>query len=193
MDTLKDLSRELDAAGIQRNSARSALWFKKNIKKLGQINRRELMNDDALNPTNEVLPGMVYMFFYDAKHKETLPYFDRFPLIIMVDAAPGGFTGLNLHYLPPVIRYKFLKDLSTTLSDRRYDERTRFEISMKRLKAARKFRAFEPCFKHYLTKHIKSRMVNVPAAHWDLVVYLPTEQFSGAAKSKVWMESLRKM
>ena len=193
MDSLKDLSRELDATGIKRNTARSALWFKQNIKKLGNLSRQDLLNDDSLKPATDILPGMIYFFVYDAKHKKSLPYFDRFPLIIMVDGAPGGFTGLNLHYLPPIIRYKFLKDLESTLSDTRYDERTRFEITKKKLQAAKKFRAFEPCFKHYLVTQIKSRVINVPSTFWDLVVYLPTEQFSGASKSKVWVESLRKM
>lgn len=193
MENLKDLSRELDASGIRKNSARSALWFKQNIKRLRDINRRDLLKDDTLEIAKEINPGMVYMFFYDAKHKETLPYYDRFPLIIMIDAAAGGFTGLNLHYLPPIVRYKFLRDLNDILTDKRYDDNTRFRITLNRLKGIRKFKEFEPCFKHYLTKQIRSNIVKVPASVWDMVVYLPTEHFSGAAKSKVWMESLKKV
>lgn len=38
-----------------------------------------------------VLPGCMYTFQYDAKHKATLPYFDRMPLIILVDFTKTGF------------------------------------------------------------------------------------------------------
>ena len=46
--------------------------------------------------------------YYDAKHKATLPYYDGFPLILMLGPAKGGFMGLNLHYLPPVVRARLL-------------------------------------------------------------------------------------
>ena len=51
------------------------------------------------------------MFFYDPKHKDTLPYYDRFPLSVIIGPAKGGFYGLNLHYLPPVLRAKMLDAL----------------------------------------------------------------------------------
>jgi hypothetical protein len=40
--------------------------------------------------------GSMQMFFYDPKTKETLPYYDTFPLVVVVGPAEGGFYGLNL-------------------------------------------------------------------------------------------------
>lgn len=49
------------------------------------------MRDEQVNLKNRVGSGQMYMFYYDPKHKKTLPYYDRFPLIIMVGPAEGGF------------------------------------------------------------------------------------------------------
>lgn len=192
MSILTDINSKLTAAGVRKNTPQAALWFKQHVKDLA-INREELLRDENLEATKDIMPGMMFMYMYDAKHKSTLPYWDRFPLIIMVDGAPGGFYGLNLHYLSPMIRFKFLKDLTYTLSDRRYDEKTRFKITFNMLKKVSRFKEFEPCYHHYLTKHIKSRVVKVPASEWDSVVYLPTEEFVGASKGQVWAESMKRI
>ena len=40
---------------------------------------------------NFIEPGMMYTFAYDPKHKATLPYYDRFPLIFPINKTKGGF------------------------------------------------------------------------------------------------------
>lgn len=40
--------------------------------------------------------GRMYHFRYDPKGKETLPYYDTFPLIFMVGPAAGGFYGIRV-------------------------------------------------------------------------------------------------
>ena len=89
-------------AGASRNSVAlrtddAKKWFKKEVKKLGAIQPRTVMKDEALDPASKYVAGNMYMYFYDPKHKATLPYYDRFPLTIAVQPAPGGFYGLNLH------------------------------------------------------------------------------------------------
>ena len=46
--------------------------------------------------------GQMFLFAYDAKHKDTLPYYDRYPLIFPFKKVNDGFLGINMHYLPPV-------------------------------------------------------------------------------------------
>ena len=55
--------------------------------------------------------GKMYMFYYDAKTKDKLPYWDRFPLIFVLDVRPDRFWGVNLHYLPPLYRAKLMNAL----------------------------------------------------------------------------------
>tara|TARA_B100000902_G_scaffold399193_1_gene468902 strand:+ start:1460 stop:2053 length:594 start_codon:yes stop_codon:yes gene_type:complete len=178
-------------AGVTARTKESRAWFEKKVKELGKVNRQDLLKDDALDPTTKEIAGSMYMYFYDPKTKETLPYYDRFPLIIMVEQAKGGFYGLNLHYLRPDIRAQFLDELMKT-APKKTTSRTRLtKMRYDLLKGVRKYKEFKPCFKHYLTGHVKSKMVRVPMTDWEIAVFLPTEQFSKKSKTAVWSESLK--
>lgn len=178
-------------AGVTARTKKSREWFQAKVKELGRVNRQSLLKDDALEPTTREIAGSMYMYFYDPKTKETLPYYDRFPLIIMVEQAKGGFYGLNLHYLRPDIRAQFLDELMKT-APRKATNKTRLtKMRYDLLKGVRKYKEFKPCFKHYLTSHIKSKMVRVPMTDWEIAIFLPTEQFTKASKTKVWSESLK--
>ncbi len=63
------------------NSARE--WFRDTAGKMNRINEREMMKGDTARMTTQPLLGSMYMFYYDPKHKEELPYYDRFPLIFI--------------------------------------------------------------------------------------------------------------
>ena len=133
--------------------------------------------------------GHMYMFYYDAKHKETLPYFDRFPMIFPYKKVKGGFMGINLHYLPHILRAKLMDSLYDISSNDLYDETTKLRMSYNILSSASKYKWFKPCIKHYLTTQVRSRFLYVYPAEWDIALFLPLERFSGASKSKVWSDS----
>ena len=128
------------------------------------------------------------MYFYDAKHKDTLPYWDSFPLTIIVGPAEKGFYGINLHYLPIPLRAKFLDGLMDITSDKRYNEGTKFNISYNYMQRAAKMKYFKPCFKHYLTKQVEGNFAVVPAPEWEIATFLPTAQWKGN-KSQVYKDS----
>lgn len=173
-------------AGVTARTDDARDWFRGKIKEIGTPNRQRLLKDPALTPSRRPRIGSMYMYFYDPKHRETLPYYDAFPLVLMVGPAPGGFYGLNLHYLSPVVRAKFLDKISNTLNNKRYDETTRLRITYDLLKSTRKYREFAPCFKHYLTKHVDSNIARVEASEWEIAIFLPTEQFRKKNKTHVW-------
>lgn len=185
------LEKEASATGFAARSKEARAWFTERVKELnGRINRKSLLNDEAVKPQNNPKWGFMYMFVYDALHKETLPYYDRFPLIILLSPAPGGFMGLNLHYLHPKTRALFLDKLvATFVKDDTVSETTRMKIRYELLARARAHRYFKPCLKHYLFDQVKSRIAMVDATHWETAIFLPTEHFSGAQKTKVWRES----
>ena len=83
-------------AGIERNTDESLKWFKKQLADMKSVNRQDLLKDENFKARSRPLPGRMFMYFYDPKHKKTLPYYDRFSLIFMVEKAKGGFYGLNL-------------------------------------------------------------------------------------------------
>lgn len=181
---------ELEAfrAGITPRTRESREWFRKRAQDLRRINRRELMREEPLRTRNKQIIGSMQMFFYDPKTKDTLPYYDKFPLAIIVGPAEGGFHGLNLHYLPPTLRAKFL-DALMEISDQNIDETSKFKARYRILKSSSKLRYFKPCFKHYLTAHVKSQFAEVPAPEWEIAAFLPTASWSKTSANEVYRDS----
>lgn len=187
----QNLELQAFRAGIQPRTKESIAWFQKKAADLRRINREQLMKEKPLDTRSQVRPGNMFMFFYDPKHKETLPYYDRFPLIIMVDSAPKGFYGMNLHYLPPTLRAKFLDQLLDITNNKSFDETTRFKLSYELLKGSQKFKYFKPCFKHYLTSQVRSKFAYVAPPEWEIATFLPTANFAKANKNAVYRDSRR--
>ena len=131
------------------------------------------------------------MFFYDPKHKETLPYYDTFPLVIVVKPAKGGFLGLNLHYLPPTLRAKFLDALMDNVTSKKSDD-AKFDLTVRLLASTSKLRYYEPCIKHYLNEKVATKFAEVKAPEWEIATFLPLAQFEKATKQKIYADS-RKM
>jgi hypothetical protein len=183
------LEKQAFRAGITPRTEESRKWFAAKAKNMRNINREQLMKEDQLKSRNRTLIGGMYMFFYDPKHKDTLPYYDRFPLIIMVGKAPGGFYGLNLHYLPPKLRLKFFANLMDIQGDKRLSDNDKINITYKMLKSSTKLRPFAPCFKHYLTQHVKGNFAEVPVPEWEIAVFLPTADFRKANPYKVYFDT----
>lgn len=178
-------------AGITPRTKESRAWFQKKASNLRSINREALMQEDPLKRGNRQIVGSMQMFFYDPKLKEELPYYDAFPLVIVVGPAEGGFYGINLHYLPPILRAKMLDSLMDIASSKNTDD-AKFRLTYKMLNASSKFKYFKPCFKHYLNDHVKSRFAQVPAPEWEIATFLPTADFRKANRQKVYSDS-RKM
>jgi len=156
------------------------------------VNRRSLMREDPVEQRAKSAAGSMYMFFYDPKHRATLPYYDSFPLIIAVGPAPGGFYGLNLHYLPIPLRAKFLDELVGITNNSRYDESTKFDMSYQYLKSTSSMKYFKPCYKHYLTKQVEGKLAYIPPPEWEIATFLPAAQWQKGGRSQAYADA-RKM
>ena len=77
-------------AGITPRTKESREWFMKKAKNLRSINRDALMDEEPLRKSGKQIVGSMQMFFYDPKHKDTLPYYDAFPLVIVVELPRVG-------------------------------------------------------------------------------------------------------
>lgn len=182
---------ELEAfrAGITPRTKESRDWFRKKAQALTRVNRDKV--HDSQSKSSKQIVGNMYMFFYDPKTKDTLPYYDKFPLAIILGPAPGGFHGLNLHYLPPTLRAQFLDQLLDVTTNKNYDDSTRFKASYALLKRAQKFKYFKPCFKHYLSSHVKSQFALVEAPEWEIAAFLPTADWEKSSAAQVYKDSRR--
>lgn len=183
------LEYEAFRAGITPRTEQSREWFMTKAKELKNINRNTLMKEDPILLKNRQVIGSMFMFFYQPKHKDTLPYYDSFPLVIVLKPAKDGFLGLNLHYLPPVLRAKFLDSLLDITNNKKYNETTKFNLTYELLKGAEKYKYFKPCIKHYLTSHVRSRFAMVQAPEWEIATFLPTADFQKATAREVYRDS----
>ena len=170
------------------NNARN--WLRAKVKDLNPSTRTLMGDRDRLKNNSTI--GKMYFYFYDPKTKDTLPYYDRFPLVIPIESYKDGFLGLNLHYIHPKQRLILLDKLSETATNNNFDSKTKLRVSYSYLAGAS--RAFEatPCIKRYLYSHIQSRFLEISADEWDIAAMLPVETFVGAITSKVYADSRKK-
>lgn len=170
---------------------KSTSWFDQQalLIKKQNITAKSVLKGQNLTAT--IRPGNLYMFLYDAKHKETLPYWDMFPLVFPYEKTKDGFMGLNMHYLPYQLRVQLLDRLMQFANNKRMDESTKLKYSWSIIGGVSKFKSAEPCIKHYLSAHVKSSFKLIPAQDWATAMMLPVEAFIGASKNAVWQDSKR--
>ena len=169
-------------------------WYRDQAKALQKKNQtdrliRELRTDSNRRQDTRFLLGNMYLFAYDPKHKETLPYYDRFPLIFPINKAKGGFLGINLHYLPPPFRAKLMDELYTVMNNKAFNDTTRLTANYKILNSTTKFKHFKPCIKHYLNAQVRSKPAYINPTEWDVALFLPTQKFVGATTTQVYADS----
>lgn len=207
-----DQFRSLTSRQLIPKTQQAIDWYSKTIKSLGGVPSREVILSDTSKDRKirkSPIYGKMFLFFYDAKTKEDLKYFDRFPIVIPIEPyvhenGSRGFMGLNLHYLPPLLRMKFLDKLHELTNNKKYNSTTKFKLTYEFLSGSAKLKEFKPCLKIYLTKpnHIKSSMLELSYPDWVTVSLLPTEFFvtyknngNGRrySKEKVWADSRSKI
>lgn len=171
------LSKEMSAAGIRPRTDAARGWL---FSKLGQLripsNRSSILND-ATRISHKAFIGRMYMYHYDPKYKETLPIWDKFPLVIPMEIYSDGFLGLNLHYLDPSSRLVLLDRLQDFINNDKYDNTTRFNLSYDLLSKSRRYSLIQPCIKRYLLSHIRSPIIYIEPEQWESAIFLPTQKF----------------
>jgi len=197
MSTKRFIFQRLLSEGIEKgfqpgSSEESRRWFRDKAGQLSDIRPDRLMKTKGArdNTVNRLFhPGDLYLFQYEAKGKETLPYYDRFPLVMLIEDYSGGFMGVNFHYLPPKLRAVLMTQMYEFLSDERFDEKTRLKFTYERLKSLSGKSLWKPCIKRYLNNQCKSRFVKIHPAEWDIVLQLPLDRFVGARRTTVYKHS----
>jgi hypothetical protein len=184
------LESEAFRKGLTARSKEASVWFQKKAKELGSLGKN-VLKDDRLTVSGGAKIGEMVMYTYNPKLKKQLPYYDTFPLTIVVGPAKDGFYGINLHYLPPKVRAIFLDHLNDVATNQKFNKTTKFRVTYSMLKATAKYKYFKPCFKHYLTKHVSSNIMKVNAAEWNIAIFLETAAFRKKSERFVWGRSRR--
>ena len=195
-------ARVEESDGLLPQERRAILWFQNYNHELlswQAENRGETFNavatskfDKRLVSRKAAMMGCLYFFLYAPIHRNTLPHYDRFPLVIVLEKDETGFLGLNLHYLPYRVRAMFFDMLHSTRLLRTQDPlRTRLSVTYKMLKSVTKYKAFKPCVRRYRYSSMRTALLQVGETEWDIALFLPVEQFAKSTRSSVWSESLK--
>ena len=187
LSLLETLAKE-SPANLRKRSIASMNWFRDSVKRIRTTPQAWQRNINEFRDEFEM--GKMYMFFYDAKHKKTLPYWDRFPVMIPVERYETGVLGINLHYIAPRDRVKLMSALFELINEEQFNEETRFRLTYDLLKSVTKVRMAKPCIKQYLWGHVDSRLTEIHPDYWDIVSMLPVHKFNVNA-NKVYNESRR--
>ncbi len=168
----------------QGDTTKSATWYKNAISSIGQkVTAQKLLSQGKLSARPNI--GLLNLFFYDPKYKETLPYYDTFPLVLPLEAIKGGFSGLNFHYLSPGLRLRLLENMQRYATNKDLSK-ARFDVSWGRVKS---IPLVKPTIKKYLYKHVRSSFLRIDLNQAAIACYLPVQQFQKRPASSVYAAS----
>ena len=177
----KYMQSVIDAA---KGRPKSTEWFRDKIKEFGTPKAMNLIRDGK--QASRPFFGNLNMFFYDPKFKNTLPYYDRFPLVLPIERYSNGFLGINLHYLPIPLRIRLLDELMDYSTDTNFDSKTKINANYSKLKNVK---LLKPTLKRYLAGKVKSRFRRVDADEFTVATLLPVQRFTKSSAAKVWNDS----
>ena len=185
----KQMAAEMEQKGISANTRASQEWFFEKIEEMAdmRMSRQEVKQQYPI--AKRQILGQMYMFFYSPLTKNKLPYYDRFPLVILLEAHKETFMGLNLHYLPIDLRQQLYYRLLPRATTSVFNEFTRLRIDYSFLKSRNSLRAFKPCVKRYRYDQMIGRMAHVPANEWELTVHLPLALWRKSSEEAIHQDS----
>lgn len=184
--------RKITAADVK--AARD--WFRQRAAQTVSADPQLILAGTPSRMSTKFVPDMIgsmFHFLYDAKHKDTLPYWDMFPLVFPIEPYHDGFLGINLHYLPIPLRARLMDALYTTALTNDKNQAVQLQLSYGILRSASRFRYFAPCVKRYLSSHMQSRFFYVAPKEWDVALALPTARFQKTGPEVVWRDSMKRI
>jgi len=186
------LQKAMDSGQSDLSSVEARDWLRDKASSMRNVDTKKvLQNSNTTARKSKAVVGQMFLFAYDAKHKDTLPYYDRYPLIFPFKKVEDGFLGINMHYLPPIYRARLMDALYDTLNNDKMDETTRLKLNYSILSGAAKFKYFQPCIKRYLNSQLDSRLIYIDPKEWDFALFLPLQKFKGATTAVVYKDSRR--
>lgn len=199
-----DLEKELLKPGSTRRREKAATdWWIETMKRTHRASYDQQSKKYSVRPQDWMktrrgivrppIQGQMFCYWYDAKWKNELPYWDRFPIVLIIEMYDDGWLGLNLHYLPPFYRARLLGLIMGTMMSVKLSREAKARVTYDLIQSAAKWNVAKPCIKRYLRQHIVGKIVRVPPDEWEHTVMLPMDTWVGAARQQVWLESVQKM
>ena len=192
---LNKVSDAVRKGTVGQEVRRSAKWFQTKIKGLEGTLRNQWTQTNApkfyreaetkVNPKVLRLRanlGDLFCYYYNPKHRMTLPYYDRFPMIMLIGYEKETFLGLNFHYLNPRIRAILLDRVTAKIAG-----------GLIRWEKIMRIPQIAPTVKRYRYDHIVRKVIPIEEKENEIAIFLPLERFKKASKSKVWADSRKRI
>ena len=185
---LDKVSDAIRTGTVGKEIKRSARWFHDKIKGLkGEVRNRFSRTNAAkfyrdaetkINPAllhRRASLGDMYCYYYNPKHRDKLPYYDRFPMMMLISADQDTFLGLNFHYLRPKLRAILLDRVSAKIGG-----------GIPKWNRLKKVPEIERVVKRYRFDHIMRKVIPIEENEQEIAIFLPLERFKKASPSKIW-------
>ena len=157
----------------QGDTQKSASWYRNAVKNIqSSITAGRLMRENKL--INRPSAGRLNLFMYDPKTKDRLPLYDIVPLVLPLEPIPGGFLGMNFHYLPPLARYRMLEQLQKFATNNKFDRTTKLDLGYDDIKNSA---LMKPTIKKYLYSYTRSKFLRIDADEAAISIFLPVQRF----------------
>lgn len=192
LSKIKQLAK--DTPTFELRTQQSLDWYRQKISNISQTKTQLDPNQvfDKKHYVNYPKFGNIVTFRYSPKTKNSLPYYDAFPLVLIINVVPQGFIGLNFHYLSPIMRAGFMEklyDYQLSVSGGKNLPKIIINMKYEILKAQGSLFYYKACIKHYKKSQIKGMFYTLTPDEWDMALFLPTEKFIGEPKKSVWEKS----
>lgn len=186
-------TKQLDARQWLRDKGRT---HAKENKARRLARKQTLMSDESkFVPKNSIQVGQMFTYTYDAKHKDTLKYWDMSPVVFPIEITSNGILGINIHYIQPMLRAKLMDALLDIPEDK--TDKQKVKLSYEIVMSFASSDLAKPCIHRYLNSHIRGHVVEVPKEDWDYVAFLPLADFRSltqkVSNSIVYRDSLQKI
>lgn len=174
---------------LNQMQQQSATWFREELSRIkkNRYNKYQFILRGKQDTTKRLEIGKMYMFEYFPKHADTLPVWDRYPLVLPFNTAPNGFVAINFHYLPYRIRAWLLSKLVKVANEKTNKVRVNWQI----LKGLSRANVGAYATHRYLINHITSPFRLVRIEDYPKAIMLPLAGWYG--EDKVMINKFRRM
>lgn len=184
----KIASQTGDLRSIARHSPAAAKWYMEFIQQnIVKMNALEGLRSGK--STSRPSPGEFVIYSYDPKLKETLPFYDTMPLVLITSITNKGWYGINFHYMPPQIRLKIIQEMYK-ISRSTSNDQMKFKMSWQKAVAIGhqigQSKWFKHAIKQYLFNHVKSNVIRVKGDNVEPMLFLPIARFKKSTQQDVW-------
>lgn len=133
--------------------------------------------------------GKMYMFAYDPVGKEHLPYWDRFPLIIVLKNKGKYIEGINLHYVPVKLRINIFRKILNNCNTKTLKPTSKIITP---LAIVQSIPNSEYMIKRYVPEGVVSNIIEIPGEEWGHAIALPIAEWKTGNKESTKMGNIQK-